>query len=352
MALKLQKDGAIYYVRGTVAGQRIRQSTGLSNRAQADAYRMRLESQVLERHAFGRNAHLTFAQAALTYMESGGEARFLGPILVHFGRDTLLADVDNAAINAAARALYPDAAPATINRQVITPISAVINMAADDGLCPPRRLKRRKTPQGRMRWLTPGEANALLGALDARTAAQVAFLLGTGTRTGEMLSLDRTDLDLEAQEAFIAQSKNGRARRVLFPTLTKRMLSTQSLPDVGRVFRTPNGKPYVIRDGGGGQIQGAFNAGRDAAGLGADVTPHVCRHTWATWFWAHNKDLVQLMARGGWETASIALDYTKLAPASLARDLFEAGWDLRIDKNLTNAIAQPTTNQLKIIGKS
>lgn len=351
MALTLYKRGKIWHIRGTAAGQRIRESTGLSDKGQADIKRMRIEAEALERHTYGREAKLTFAEAALPYLESGGEGRFLGPILQHFGSQTLLNDVDNDAVNRCARALYPTAAPSTVNRQVITPISAVINMAADDGKCPPRRLRRRKTPQGRIRWMTPAEADALMTAAPARTAAQIAFLLGTGCRTGEMLKLDVGDLDLEGQEAFLAETKNNRARRVLLPLRTKRVLAAQGLPDVGRAFRTPKGKPYVVRGNGGGQIADAFNQARDAAGISPDVTPHVCRHTWATWFWAHNKDLVQLMAHGGWETAKIALDYTKLAPKGLARDLFDHGWDLRVDTKLTQAIAEPSIKQLKIIGK-
>ncbi|MEL7132841.1 MAG: site-specific integrase [Pseudomonadota bacterium] len=310
---------------------------------------MRIEGEALERHSLGRNASLTFAQAALTYMESGGEVRFLAPILAYFGPAKRLVDVDNDAVNRCAAKLYPDAAPATINRQVITPIGAVINMAADDGLCPPRRLKRRKVPQGRTRWLTPAEAEALIGAADARLRVLLHLLLGTGMRTGEMLKLDVADLDLEAREAFVAETKNNRARRVLFPLRSKRALAAYSLPELGRAFRTPKGKPYVIRENGGGQIADAFNKARDAAKLDASVTPHVCRHTWATWFWAHNKDLVALMAHGGWETPKVALDYTKLAPASLARDLMDHGWDLRLDTKLTQEPAEAVPNQLKAI---
>lgn len=351
MGLTLHKRGKIWHIRGTVAGQRIRESTGLSDKTQADIKRLRIEAEALDRHTFGREAKLTFAEAALPYLESGGEGRFLGPILQHFGSQTLLNEVDNAAVNRCAKALYPTAAPSTINRQVITPISAVINMAADDGKCPPRRLRRRKAPQGRIRWMTPAEADALITAAPGRTAAQVAFLLGTGCRTGEMLKLDVADLDLEGQEVFIAETKNNRARRVLFPLRTKRILAALGLPDLGPAFLTPKGQRYVVRSNGGGQIADSFNQARVAAGISPDVTPHVCRHTWATWFWAHNKDLVQLMAQGGWETAKIALDYTKLAPKGLALDLFDHGWDLRIDTNLTQLIAEPSIKQLKLIGK-
>jgi len=341
MSLTLYKRGDIWHIRGTVAGQRIRQSTGTGHKGQADALRIRLEAEAFERHTLGRDASLTFAQAALTYMQSGGEARFLAPILTHFGPKTRLVDVDNDAVNTCAAQLYPNAAAATINRQVITPISAVINMAVDDGLCAPRRLRRRKVKQGRTRWLTPAEAEALIGVADARLGAMLHFLLGTGTRSGEMLKLDVADLDLEAQEAFIAETKTAQPRRVRFPQRTKRALAAYGLPELGRVFRTPKGKPYVIRENGGGQIAEAFKQAREKAGLGADVTPHVCRHTWATWFWAQNKDLVALMAHGGWDTPSIALHYTKLAPASLARDLLEHGWEFRSDISTDHEPANP-----------
>lgn len=352
MSLTLYKRGNIWHVRGTVAGQRIRQSTGVSRKSDADIIRARLEGQAVKRHTLGRDATLTFAQAALTYLESGGENRFLGPILRYLGPDKLLADVDNEAVNDIARALYPTAAGSTINRQVITPISAVLNMAADDGLCDPRRLKRRKAGKPRPRWLTPAEADALIAAANPRTALQITFLLGTGIRTGDMVRLDRDDLYLESQEAFIAEPKNDESRMVTFPARTKRLLAAYGLPDEGAVFRTPKGKPYAIRTNGGGQIAEAFNQARDAAELGDDVTPHTLRHTWATWFWAHNKDLVQLMAKGGWKTPSIAMDYTKLAPTSIARELFEHGWDFRSDTKSTQAIPAPTPNQLRIIGKS
>jgi len=339
MPLSLHRRGSIWHIRGSVAGQRIRQSTGLGDKRSAQIFAARIEAQAIERHTLGRQATLTFAQAALTYLESGGEARFLGPILEHFGPSTLLSDIDNDAINAAARALFPNAANATINRQLITPVSAVINLAADEGLCAPRRLRRRKAAKPRKRWLTPAEAERLLSAAPGRTAMQISFLLGTGARTNELFSLDRTDLHLESGEAFVAETKNDDPRMVCFPLRTKRLLAAAGLPEEGKVFRTPKGKPYVIRANGGGQMAGAFEAARTMAQLSNDVTPHVCRHTWATWFWAHNKDLIQLMAFGGWKTAKIALDYAKLAPASLAQDLLDHGWDFRIGTNLTQDIA-------------
>lgn len=97
------------------------------------------------------------------------------------------------------------------------------------------------------------------------------------------------------------------------------------------MFRPLKGKPYAIRANGGGQVAESFNQARDVADLGEDVTPHIRRHTWATWFWAHNKDLMQIMALGGWRAPSIASRHTKLAPSSLGSDLLKEGWDFRPD---------------------
>ena len=139
MSLSLTKRGEIWHIRGTVAGVVIRESTGARDRKSAELYKARRESETIKRHALGRAATLTFAEAALTYLEAGGEGRYLGRILDHAGPRTMAADIDNAWINAAAAALYPNAAPATINRQLITPTSAVLNMAAAEGLTTPRR---------------------------------------------------------------------------------------------------------------------------------------------------------------------------------------------------------------------
>lgn len=350
MPLKLVKRGSIWHLHGTIAGQRIRQSTGLGNKGQADIYRARIEAQAIQRHALGRANTLTFAQAALTYLESGGAPRFVAPLLDHFGPDFLLHNINNDVLNRAADALHPGAAPATINRQVITPASAIYNMSADDDLVPHRRFRRRKVPRGRTRWLTPAEAARLLAQLDARARIQVEFLLGTGCRTGEAFSLERADLYLETRQAMVPFTKNGDLRMVRLPIRTARALAAYGVPDAGRVFRTDKGKPYVIRENGGGQMQAVFNRARDAAGLGPDVTPHVLRHTWATWHYAQNKDVQLLQDLGGWRKIDMALHYAKLAPADLGSLLIKYGWDFRSDTKSRQELSPDQHNNLTIMG--
>lgn len=101
------------------------------------------------------------------------------------------------------------------------------------------------------------------------------------------------------------------------------------MPDAGAVFLTPKGKPYIARQNGGGQMAAAFGRARAAAGLGPDVTPYICRHTWATWYDAQTRDFGRLMDRGGWSKADTALRYRKLYPSDLAERLLAHGWDFR-----------------------
>ncbi|MDF0602135.1 site-specific integrase [Psychromarinibacter sp. C21-152] len=331
MPLKLfrRKPGGPWYIRGTIQGRQIYESTGCFKKAEAEALRLRRETEIQHRHAYGKAATLTFAEAALAYMETGGEPRFLEPILLHFGPDTLLADIDNAAVNEAAKAIYPTAADSTINRQLITPISAIVSMAAAEGLTPFRKFRRRKGSRVRTRWLTPEEAEALIGAAGPHLVPILGVLLGSGMRVSEALNLDVAHFYPVTAEAWVADTKNTHPRMVRMPRRAVDLILTCPLPASGPLLRKPNGLPYAGRQSEGSQIVNAFSRARDKAGLGRDVTPHVCRHTWATWYSAATGDFGTLLDLGGWRNADMAQRYRKIAPRDLADRLLEHGWDFQ-----------------------
>jgi len=322
-----RKKGGNWYLRGTVAGFSIHESTQTHHRATAEAIRIKRESELLARRAYGQKATITFAEAALTYMQAGGEARFLQPILLFFGGDTRLQDINNAAISKAAKAIYPKARPATINRQLITPISAVINTAAQDGLCDPKRFKRQPDDRKRLRWLTPREAERLINAADPHLAPVLALLLGGGCRTSEALSLDASTYYPATAEAYLPDTKNGHPRMIRLPARANDMIKAAGVPEIGPICRTPRGKPYVIRKNGGGQISAAFRKAIDRAGLDDDITPHTLRHTWATWFYAQTRDFGGLLDLGGWQKADMANRYRKAPPEDLGAKLHRYNWD-------------------------
>ncbi|MEM1149040.1 MAG: site-specific integrase [Pseudomonadota bacterium] len=307
-----------------VQGRRIRRRLGIRDFALKSTARrqaQRIYEAEWQRDHAPKPEGTPFYIAADAYIRQGGEARFLPKLMVHFGKDALIEDIDEVEIVAAGAALYPNAAPETVRRQVRVPILAVIRFAKGK-----RREKRQDN--ARTRWLTPEEAEKLLQCA-GRAGPMIAYLLGTGCRTGEMFALDVADLNPATRQAWIADPKNGEGRWVTVEARAWQLMG--DLPDVGAVFRTPKGLPYKQRQGGGGQMAAAFNKARDLAGLGPDVTPHVMRHTWATWYYAATKDFGGLMDLGGWKKADMANRYRKLAPADLAARLAAHGWSFGQD---------------------
>ena len=278
MPLNLIKRGSYWHLRGTVRGVPVRETTGCVERADAEEVRIKQEAEIVERSIHGASATATFLEASVMYLEAGGEARFVEPLTTHFG--TLkLGRIDQGAIDRAAKVIYPDAAPSTLNRQVYTPMAAILHFAAERRLCDWRKIRRPKQPAGRVRWLRPEEAERLIEASSPHLRPLVTFLFYTGARLSEALYLDWRDVDLQRGQVWFTDTKNGEARGVPLHDLLISELANLAHRD-DAVFRRPDGRPYTVKIDGGGQIKTAFRGACKRAGI-ENFTPHDCRHTWA-----------------------------------------------------------------------
>ncbi len=184
-------------VRGTEYGISIDRSAKTGDKRLASKFlaEWRAEAQRLALSPPAATGGLTFAGASIAYMQADGEKRFLAPLLTHFG-ETPLSRIDQAAIDAAAVALYPDGTPATRNRQVYSPVSAVLRHA---GVTLPLRRPKGAHAGRRVDWLRPDQAFALLdtaGAIHEGFGALLTFLLYGGVRLSEALRLEWKDVDL------------------------------------------------------------------------------------------------------------------------------------------------------------
>src|SRR5262249_26888653 len=120
-------------------------------------------------------------------------------------------------------------------------------------------------------------------------------------------------------------TKNGDARGVpLHPRLVDALGAVGHRS--GAVFRRPDGQPYGQRTYGGGPIKTAFKGACRRAGI-TNFTPHACRHTWATWHYAANRDLVALMQLGGWKSEKMVLRYTHMNVAQHAQSIGLLPWE-------------------------
>lgn len=311
-----------WVMRGTLRGVRLEESTGTSDRKAAEEIRAKREAEVLAESVYGRRSTATFARAVVSYLENGGNGRFLDRIVDELGT-TALVKVDQDRIDTLALKLYPKASAATRLRQVYTPVSAVMRHAARRGWCSLPILDRPAPSKERVRWLNPPEAKRLILACGAHLQPLVTFLLYTGARAGEALWLDWRNVDLKRAHVTFPETKNGEARGV--PLASDVVAALANLPHRdGEVFRRPDGLPYERPDdddeadtSAGTRIKTAFRAACRRAGI-TDFHPHDCRHTWATWHYMANRDLGALQKLGGWKSVRMVMRYTHVNVDELA----------------------------------
>jgi integrase len=324
MPLKLvnRHGSPFWYLRGSVRGVHVDESAKTADREQAEAIKAKREWEIVNRQLGGSRTVATFLEAAVSYMENGGEARFVRPLLNHFAA-TPLSQIGQAEVEACARKLYPGRAPATLTRHVYTPISAIMTHAAKRRLCDKPTFERPSQPRGRVRYLTADEADRLIAACAPHLAPLITFMLYTGCRVGEALNLDWHEVNLQKARVSFLDTKNGERRGV--PLHPRALAAIANLSHrTGNVFRRPDKQRYEPRYSAGGQIKTAFKGACRRAGI-ADFHPHDCRHTWATWHYSANRDIGALMELGGWKSVAMVMRYAHTNPDHLAHGVLRIG---------------------------
>lgn len=317
MPLKLYLRGDVWHYRGTVAGRRLRGSTGVSRQNRETAQRVIAE---LEARAWkGRidpGSVLTFGQAATLYINSGKPTRFVGKVLDHW-KDTPVRDITGGRIRAACRELYPVGKPATWNRCVIVPTQAIINYAAEQELCPKVFVKRWSVPKTTRQAVTWEWVTAFSSVSNPQMAALALFMFLTGARISEACTLRWADLDLPRQSVLIRQPKTVSERQAHLPTGL--MIALANLPG----GRHPESKVFGMdRHSAWRQWKRAV----ERAGI-EYMSPHSCRHGFATGLLRAGVDPVTVAKLGGWKgTAQLWATYGH------ARD----------DRTITDVLTQKT----------
>lgn len=224
------QDSENWYLRGTVRGVRVDESTGTGDRAAAEAIRIKREAEVLDRSVFGHRETLTFAEAAVKYMEAGGERRFLTPVIRHF-KVTKVDAIDQPSLDEAARKILPKGRPGTWNRQVYTPTIAVLRYAK---VTTP--FKRPKVERTSAEFAEHEYLESLLPSCSERLAALLIFMFYTGRRIGDAVKLDWQDVNLQQRTALIRRPKNGRPIGVYLTGPAFEALANMGGERKGKVF--------------------------------------------------------------------------------------------------------------------
>lgn len=304
MPLKKFKRGKIWYVRGTVRGETIYESTETDDEALAETIRARREARLIDDSVFGRKATTTFLEAAESYLKAGGSARFIGQdlgngkltgLLGHFNTKKLHSLTQND-LDEAAKKLYPNASPETRNRQCYTPFIAIWNHAAKNQWADvrawqrPRKVKGTANRKGVARSGTKPvsyeRAWTFISQMSPAPAMVMTTLFYTGLRPIELFSLRPEDVDVEKRWGVLSNTKTGEPRGFPIHEMLVPMLQHLAARNVDALFLSQKGEPYPLLEDGGGQIDSAIKgARRRLKALGTpidDVSPYTGRHTVST----------------------------------------------------------------------
>lgn len=290
MPLKLYQRGGTWHYRGTVAGRRLRGSTKTTNKTVAARKIAELEARQWQCDFDGPEAVLTFAQAALMYRAAGKSGRFLAPIEDYF-KDTLVRDIKAGTIKAMAMKLYGHCSGSSRNRLAIIPAQAVINFAAESELCQRIRVKRYEVETKIKTPATLDWVRAFMSCASPHLGAYALLMFLTGARPSEALSLSWTSVNLTERSVLIRDTKTGNERTAHLPdTLIVALANIKRVPGRG-VFIYQNTDDLMM----------AWDAACKRAGI-QRLTPHCCRHGFATELLRRGVDVVTVAWLGGWKT--------------------------------------------------
>ncbi|MER9471019.1 tyrosine-type recombinase/integrase [Mesorhizobium sp. M0520] len=297
--LKVEWRDGIAYATGTFNGKRIRKSLKTRKPAEAEEQRAIYEAKLYKRSTYGEAAVRTFEEAAVSYLEQGGEGRYVPKVLKHF-KGRAVGSIMPAEIRGAALTLYPKASASTRNRQAVTPARSIINHAHDLGWCGPVKVKQFDVAKSRKNkpvdrdWMTKFLAESDKSGLPHLSAC-VLFMQQTGARISEAINLLGEFVDLGARVAMLEKTKTDEwSPRYLTAELVARMAAL-GLEKGKRVFG------YTDRQAVNRRIKAVCNR--------AKIEPrssHAAgRHSFATNAINGGARIKEAMDAGGWKSASL-----------------------------------------------
>lgn len=315
-SLKLKERDGVWYAYGTIGGKRIRESLGTRDKKVAEEIRAQYEARLWKRHTYGEEAVRLFEEAATSYMQQGGEGRFLAPIIKEF-KGRAVGTIKPAELRSMAIKLYPTGAPSTRNRQAIIPARAVVNHAHDLGWCGPLKVKMFDVPKSNKhkpvdrKWLDAFMAQADKDKL-WHLSALVLFMNQTAARVSEAVNLMGEHVDLSERVAVLAKTKTDEwSPRYLTAELVARMAGL-GIEDGKPVFsytdpKAVNRRIAAVCKRAEIEKRTTHAAGRHSFGTNAMAVP--------------GADIKAAMDAGGWKSAKLFLEtyvHSKDAGRSLA----------------------------------
>lgn len=310
--MALYQRGRVWYADFYADGKRVQESTGATNRREAEKFIARRTAEI-ERGEYARPVRIMLSEFGERYMEyaKANKRSWLRDqqIMVHlnaaFG-SMHLGDIGAFGIERYKIERVKKACPGTVNREIAL-LKHMFNLAEQWGIFrgrnPVKGIKFLAEDNLRFRSVSEAEEATLLRHCSPYLQDLIVFAINTGFRLGEILNLKWEEVDLE----------QGTVR-----TLVRKSQQMIDLPlndEAARVIRGWHG----IRKGGyvffnpetGAQWKDLWLGLKKAcrkAGLD-DITWHTFRHTFASRLTRAGADLVTVKELLGHSTISVTMRY-------------------------------------------
>jgi integrase len=206
-------------------------------------------------------------------------------------------------------------AHSTVNRARAA-LSAIFTWAIERGIFvgpnPVKRVRKFREGPGRLRYLTPAEADRLMLAAPAHLQGIIAVALHAGARLREILTLTWADVDLTARVVTFRRetTKSRKTRTVPMSPALHVALSALRRGRPDQLVFTWNERPLR-------SIRTAFENACKKAGL-EEIVFHTLRHTFGSWATMNGLDLRRLQKYLGHSSISQTEIYSHLSPEFMA----------------------------------
>jgi integrase len=229
---------------------------------------------------------------------------------------TLVRDITETVVQSMAKDLYPNVSGASLNRLVLAPTKAVINHAARSNLCSFIRVKPYDVETKVKEPATLEWVQKFMEHSGPHLGAMAMFMFLTGARVGEAVAVRWEDVDLTAATVKIRQSKVNSERISHLPVpLVVAIANLEKIPGRG-VFAYTH--PANLRSAWKGAVR--------RAGIKL-LSPHCCRHGFATGLLRRGVDVITVAWLGGWKSTDLVLrtyGHANKNPRLVDRLLFDA----------------------------
>src|SRR5258708_35548319 len=319
--MSLHRRGGLWWIDvGAPNGERIRRTTGTTNKAVAQEFHDRMKVELWRIDKLGAKPKRTWNDAVVRWLKENGhkatadeDVSKLRWIERHL-RGKELAAIDRNVIDLMTKEKLADGwTNATVNR-TLELLRAMLRKCVNEWEWLDRApyVRMLKEPTRRIRFLTQEEARSLLAELPAHLADMATFSLATGLRAANVTGLEWSQVDEERKLCWVHPDQAKARRAIAVPLNGEALAIVQRQKGIHatHVFSF-RGKPIV-------QVSTKAWYGALKRAEIKNFRWHDLRHTWASWHVQNGTPLFVLQELGGWESVEMVRRYAHLAADHLA----------------------------------